>query len=191
MLLKLTLRTTRTSGGAEARALGVLGADRVLVGVPAGVGGQLATTILVVNVALQKLVESEVRAAGLEVLEEGFVGRGGFEVGVYLLEGRRQGGLVEGGIARERAVLRRARGLRREHAKGAAKTYGVRDEVLLLSGASLWGHLEAAGHLLTDEAEVDVQCGKGLLLASGLGRRGRPGGGREGRGGRGGREGRG
>ena len=65
--------------------------------------------------------ESEVRAAGLEELEKGLGGVGDFGVGVYLLEGRGQGGLVQGGVARERALLERARGVRDGDAEDARK----------------------------------------------------------------------
>lgn len=115
------MRTTWTSGGAKARTLGVLGANRVLVGVSAGVGREIAATVLVVEVAGVVVFEGEVRAAGLEVLEERVGGVGAFVIGVYLLEGRGQGGLVQGGVARERALLERARGVRDGDAEDARK----------------------------------------------------------------------
>ena len=112
--MKEALRTSGTSSRAQAGALGMFGADGVLVRVSAIVRRGLADAVFVVVVGRVDVVESEVRAARIEVVGERLVLVGALEIGVYVLEGRGERGLVGGTIASERAVLRGARRVRRD-----------------------------------------------------------------------------
>ena len=180
--MKEALRTSGTSSRAQAGALGMFGADSILIRVPVLVGGRLPTPVSIVAL----IVEEEVRAPRIEILCEGLLTVGSVQVGVYLLEGWGQGGLVEGGIARERALLERARGVRGACARGATGTYGKREDELFLPSASVGGGRKSAGDLLTEVTEVNVQGGELVVLASELGVGGGLCHGREGRGGCGG-----
>lgn len=93
----MSLRTGGTGSWAQAGALWMFGTDGVLVRVPAVVGGGLADAVSVVGVADGDVVEGEVRAAGIKVVRERFGLVGALHVGVYLLEGRGERGLVGGG----------------------------------------------------------------------------------------------
>ena len=110
--MKEALRTSGTSSRAQAGALGMLGADGVLVRVSAIVGRGLADAVFVVVIGRVDVVESEVRAARIEVVGERLVLVGALEIGVYVLEGRGERGLVKGGESGERALLEKAREVR-------------------------------------------------------------------------------
>ena len=99
----MTLRTNGT--GAQAGALGMFGADSILIRVPVLVGGRLPKPVSIVAL----IVEEEVHAPRIEVLCEGLLTVGSVQVGVYLLEGWGQRGLVGGAIAVQRASLEGAR----------------------------------------------------------------------------------
>ena len=126
------MRTSGTAGRTQAGALGMLRANSIFVGIPIIVGRRFAYAVPIIAL----VVETKVIAARVEVIDEGLGSVGDLGVGVYLLEGRGQGGLVKGGVARKRAVLARARGLRGVYARCAAgdsrkgSGRGPRDEPL-------------------------------------------------------------
>ena len=95
----------------------MLRANSIFVGIPIIVGRRFAYAVSIIAL----VVETKVIAARVEVIDEGLGSVGDLGVGVYLLEGRGQGGLVQGGIARERALLERARGVRKGCAGYARK----------------------------------------------------------------------
>ena len=108
--MKEALRTSGTSSRAQAGALGMLRANSIFVGIPIIVGRRFAYAVSVIAL----VVETKVIAARVEVIDEGLGSVGDLGVGVYLLEGRGERGLVGGTIASERAVLRGARRVRRD-----------------------------------------------------------------------------
>ena len=83
----------------------MLRANSIFVGIPIIVGRRFAYAVSIIAL----VVETKVIAARVEVIDEGLGSVGDLGVGVYLLEGWRQRGLVGGAIARQRASLRDAR----------------------------------------------------------------------------------
>lgn len=165
----LRLRTKRT--GAHAGALWMFGTDCILVRVPVIVRGWLTKAIFVVAL----VIEEKVRAACIEVFCERFGTVGSLDVGVYLLEGWRQRGLVGGAITMQRAGLEGARGLRKSESEGEMSTHCEREEGWVLLRAGVGWKLEHAGDLLADVSKKGVEGGRSVGVAGVLGRKRLPG----------------
>ena len=163
--MKEALRTSGTSSRAQAGALGMFGADGVLVRVSAVVGRGLADAVFVVVIGRVDVVESEVRAARIEVVGERLVLVGALEIGVYVLEGRGERGSVGVTVAAQRAALGGARGVRGKSRGAEGRAHRERDEGGLLFRAGLPGHLEHADNLLAQMAVQGLESGGNLLAA--------------------------